>query len=253
MLSKFTNILPFEVKRFLRKNLFKLQLARLSDCELADKNLILSVEPYTMTSPERLYALLEAVRYVHNNNIPGDFLEAGVWKGGSSLLVAKELINLGNTVRNLYLFDTFSGMPEPGETDISFRGENAKSVFTNKKISQDSSNWCFASKAEVQSIIEQSNYPLNKIHLIQGKVENTIPKHAPEKISILRLDTDWYESTAHELKHLYPRLSSGGVLIIDDYGHWLGARKAVDEFIKLNNINAFLHRVDSTCRLLIKN
>ena len=86
-----------------------------------------------------------------------------------------------------------------------------------------------------------------RIHFVEGKVEDTIPAHAPERIALLRLDTDWYESTRHELEHLYPRLSRGGVLIIDDYGHWQGARQAVDEYFGDAHA-ALLNRIDYTAR-----
>ena len=83
-------------------------------------------------------------------------------------------------------------------------------------------------------------------------VEDTIPNQAPKEIALLRLDTDWYESTLHELEHLYPRLVSGGVLIIDDYGHWRGAREAVDEYIDKHKLKLFLTRIDYTGRLCVK-
>ncbi len=81
---------------------------------------------------------------------------------------------------------------------------------------------------------------------------DTIPKNVPEKISILRLDTDWYESTKHELNNLFPRLVSGGILIIDDYGHFQGSKKAVDEYFEENKISSFLFRIDYTGRLFVK-
>ena len=88
--------------------------------------------------------------------------------------------------------------------------------------------------------------------MVPGLVEDTVPSQAPEVIALLRLDTDWYKSTWHELEHLYPRLSVGGVLIIDDYGHWEGARRAVDEFIEAKGLRLFLSRIDYTGRLAIK-
>jgi hypothetical protein len=90
---------------------------------------------------------------------------------------------------------------------------------------------------------------MGRIHFHTGMVEDTIPRLAPERIAILRLDTDWYVSTKHELEWLWPRLSSGGVLIIDDYGHFTGARKAVDEFF---GGQTFLFRIDYTGRLVTK-
>ena len=109
-----------------------------------------------------------------------------------------------------------------------------------------------ASLEEVQKNMSLTKYPTEKIHFVKGKVEDTIPDKAPEKIAILRLDTDWYESTKHELEYLFPRLIEGGILIIDDYGHFEGSRIAVDEYLEKNNIHDFLHRIDYTGRLLVK-
>jgi O-methyltransferase len=97
-----------------------------------------------------------------------------------------------------------------------------------------------------------TGYDMGRIHFVKGKVEDTIPNGAPSRIAILRLDTDWYESTRHELENLYPRLSPRGVLIIDDYGHWAGCRQAVDEYIHSNKIKLLLNRVDYTGRVAVK-
>ena len=104
----------------------------------------------------------------------------------------------------------------------------------------------------VKKNIFSIGYDPEKIHFVQGKVEDTIPATIPEKISLLRLDTDWYESTKHELEHLFPRLSKGGILILDDYGHWQGARKAADEYFNNNHISIFLSRADYTGRIAVK-
>jgi O-methyltransferase len=111
--------------------------------------------------------------------------------------------------------------------------------------------WCIASLDDVRANLLSTGYPANQIHFVPGKVEQTIPKTLPERLALLRLDTDWYESTKHELEHLYPRLSNDGVLIIDDYGHWRGAREAVDEFF-LRSRHPLLHRLDYTGRLMLK-
>jgi O-methyltransferase len=104
----------------------------------------------------------------------------------------------------------------------------------------------------VMEAIESTAYPSEKVHYIKGMVEQTIPEFVPKKIALLRLDTDWYESTKHELEHLFPRLSKGGVLIIDDYGHWQGARKAVEEYLKKNDVKILLNRIDYTGRMGVK-
>jgi O-methyltransferase len=211
-----------------------------------------AVESYTMTSPERVNALIDAVQYVIANNIDGAIVECGVWKGGSSMATMMTLNHLGNQERELYLYDTFAGMSAPTDNDISVAGEVAQEQFDTTKISADASDWCLSSLEEVKQNVLTTGYPQEKIHFIEGKVEDTIPKHIPGKIAILRLDTDWYESTKHELIHLFPLLQPNGVLILDDYGYWQGAKKAVDEYISEHNICILLNRIDDTGRIAIK-
>jgi O-methyltransferase len=112
--------------------------------------------------------------------------------------------------------------------------------------------WCVAGLEDVKRNLYSTGYPKEKLHFIKGKVEDTVPGQAPENIAMLRLDTDWYESTAHELQHLYPRLAKNGVLIIDDYGHWLGSRKAVDEYFAKQSFCPLFNRMDYTGRLAVK-
>lgn len=224
----------------------------LEDISKSDNEILRSVKNYTMTSPERVFAVLEATRYVINKKLPGSIVECGVWRGGTMMAIAQLLQLYIHFDKDLYLFDTFEGMPAPGDSDTDFRGRKAKSMFLAKKRTDNSSDWCYASLSEVKENLESTGYPVGKIHYIAGKVEDTIPDQAPDEISILRLDTDWYESTRHELIHLYPRLVNGGVLIIDDYGHWEGARKAVDEYFVNNGISLFLNRIDYSGRLTIK-
>jgi O-methyltransferase len=208
-------------------------------------DIIRAVRPYTLTSSERIYALIHSINYIIKNNIPGDIIECGVYKGGSAMVIAKVLLDLGIKDRNLYLFDTFKGMPEAGNKDISWSGAKAIDVFNEVRLDGFSLDYV---KERVYSI----GYDRNKIHFVEGMVEDTIPDQAPSVISLLRLDTDWYQSTLHELVHLFPRLSRRGVLIIDDYGYWQGAREAVDEYISKNNLSIFLNRIDFTGRLAIK-
>lgn len=212
-------------------------------------DVIQKVQPFTQTSVERLSALCEAVKYVVASKIPGDIVECGVWKGGSMMAVAHTLLLLKDHSRHLHLFDTFEGMTTPSEKDVSLHGDVASELLkTHQKEDQDSA-WCCASLDAVKAAIDSVGYDLEKIHFIQGKVEDTIPEQAPAVISLLRLDTDWYESTRHELIHLFPRLSPGGVIIIDDYGHWKGARRAVDEYIQAQEVKILLNRIDYTGRI----
>lgn len=212
----------------------------------------LKVRSYTMTSPERIFSLCDAVTYIQENKIEGDIVECGVWKGGSMMAVADTLLRLKETGRHLHLFDTFEGMAPPTENDVDIGGVKAEQLLQSSDKAQEDSVWCRAGLDSVKSAVGSIGYPTDKIHYIQGMVEHTIPHHAPEKIALLRLDTDWYESTRHEMEHLFPRLVKGGVLIIDDYGHWQGARKAVDEYISQHGIRIMLNRIDYTGRIAVK-
>lgn len=208
------------------------------------------VRPYTMTSAERISTLCHAIRYVTEHNIPGDVVECGVWRGGSMMAAALSLQEEQDLSRTLYLFDTFAGMPPPSDVDRSWTGETAFSLLD--KADRSALIWACASIDEVRANLATTNYPTERVKFVEGSVEDTIPREAPEQIAILRLDTDWYESTKHELIHLYPKLSVGGILIIDDYGAWEGARKAVDEYIRENKLLLFLHRIDQTGRTAVK-
>jgi O-methyltransferase len=211
-----------------------------------------SVRPYTMTSPERVNALLDAVQYVVKNNIDGAFVECGVWRGGSAMAVALKLKSLGVSNRNIFLYDTFSGMPAPGDSDVSNGGDAAIDTFERMKVTEDTSEWCYSSLSEVRDNLAATGYPIERMHFVEGKVEETLPAVSPKNIALLRLDTDWYASTKHELENLYPLLMRHGILIIDDYGHWRGAQMAVDEYIFEHELKIYLNRVDDTGRLAIK-
>jgi O-methyltransferase len=207
---------------------------------------------YTATSIERMYGLFMAIKFVIDANIPGDFVECGVWKGGSAMLMAQTLLNMQETARKIYLYDTFAGMTKPTEKDTLIANGSPASK-TWKKMQKDSYNaWAFSPIEEVKSNMLMTNYPQDNIVYVKGKVEDTIPAAIPDNIALLRLDTDWYESTYHELKHLFPLLAHGGVLIIDDYGHFAGAKEAVDTYFKENRIAMLLNRIDYTGRIGIK-
>lgn len=216
-------------------------------------DLYLECKPYTMTSIERMYALYKAVEYVINNKIEGDFVECGVWKGGSSMLIAKTLLKFGIKDRRIWMYDTYEGMSEPTENDKDNLGTGAGELLNNASKEISDSVWCYSELEEVKSNLLTTKYPIDQIKFIKGKVEDTIPDNLPhQSISLLRLDTDWYESTLHELTYLYPILAKAGILIIDDYGHWIGAKKAVDEYIAANDLILYLNKVDYTCRVAVK-
>jgi len=212
----------------------------------------LKVKPYTMTTPERIASLCNAVNYLVKNNIEGDFVECGVWRGGSTMAAIDTLQKAGDKSREIYLFDTYEGMSEPTEHDKVITGTAAIELLNSSNREDATSVWCYSALDEVQKNVGSLKYPSNQVHYIKGKVEDTIPQTLPKKIALLRLDTDWYESTAHELKYLYPLLVPGGVIIIDDYGNWEGARKAVDEYIAAEKLPLLLNRIDYTGRIGIK-
>jgi len=209
------------------------------------------VADYTMTSQARQRAMIDAVRYVSARGLQGSIVECGVWRGGSSMLAALVLAQAGDLDRDLYLFDTFTGMTPPTDDDIAVDGVSAKEHLINdveKKIV-----WCIAGLEDVKRNMASTGYPSDRIHYVQGPVEQTVGEAVPPgPIALLRLDTDWYASTRHEMEHLFPRLLPGGVLIIDDYGHWQGARKAVDEYFHHHGLHLLMHRLDYTGRMLIK-
>lgn len=215
-------------------------------CEIIQR-----VSPFTMTSPERLASLCQAVAYVVRNRIEGDFIECGVWKGGSMMAAALALRHLGDTQRSLFLFDTFDGMSEPSEADVLVSNKKSARALMDA-TDKSAAVWAYSPIDEVRNNIQSVGYPADKVFLVKGKVEDTIPYAFPKPFAILRLDTDWYESTRHELQHLYPKLVTRGVLIIDDYGHWEGARRAVDEYIEASKLPLLLNRIDYTGRIAIK-
>lgn len=207
--------------------------------------------PFTRTSIERMYAAYQATNYVVDCGLPGALVECGVWKGGSSMIMALTLLERGVRDRDIYLYDTFKGMTEPGERDVNAAGEDARPIWQQRQ--RDGVNtWAYSPLAEVQENFVRTGYPMDKVHLVEGKVEQTIPSQMPEAIALLRLDTDWYESTLHELTHMYPRLARGGALIIDDYGSWRGAREATDEYFRQRRTPVLLNRIDYTGRLIVK-
>jgi hypothetical protein len=208
--------------------------------------------PYTMTSVERMYALWQAAGYIARAGVPGDYVECGVWRGGSSMLAALTFARAEEQGRRLWLYDTFEGMTEPTDRDRAFDSATPISDQWGDYRTETGFTLAYASLGEVEANMQAAGIAPDRLEYVVGPVEETIPARAPEQISLLRLDTDWYSSTRHELEHLYPKLSPGGVLIVDDYGHWAGAREAVDEFFGSLASAPLLSRIDYTGRLAVK-
>ena len=206
----------------------------------------------TMTSAARIAALCDGIEYLVRSRIEGAFVECGVWRGGSAMAAALTLLRLDAADRDLYLFDTFAGMPEPGAEDAPspYDGYSPRKRW-RRQVSLGR-EWAGVPSGQVRGRLEATGYPPERVHLVEGMVEETLPACAPQKIAMLRLDTDWYASTKHELEHLYPRLAEGGILIIDDYGPYAGARRAVDEYFAEIGEPVLLNRIDYTGRLVVK-
>ena len=218
-----------------------------------DAELISSFKPFTMTSSERLWSLINAVRHVISNEIPGDFVECGVWRGGSVMAMSQELSAMGVTDRKIWLYDTFAGMTNPTAADVEAgTGITAADMLSATAVADGDNVWCVAGLPDVQANVRSTGYPFENFIFVEGDVAQTLESSFPETISLLRLDTDWYESTRMELEVLYPRLAVGGVCIFDDYGHWQGARKAVDEYFEKLGHRPYMHPIDYSGRVLIK-
>lgn len=239
---------------------FGLQVSRLSSARTrlpieatpADAELIAGLADVTMTSPERLWCLIEAVRALEAADVPGDFAECGVWRGGSVMAMAQQLVALGRTQRRIWLYDTFAGMTDPTAKDVDHAGQSAAELLRSTQVGDGDNVWAFASRPDVEANLARTGYPMAQFTLVEGDVVHTLTEHAPERIALLRLDTDWYESTRACLEVLYPRLVPGGICILDDYGHWDGARSAVDEFFEQHPPRPFLQPIDFSGRVFVK-
>ena len=218
------------------------------ELDLAYAAIIQKIRPYTMTTIERMGALVDAVRHIGKAQIPGCIVECGVWRGGSMMAVALTLLETGD-IRDLFLFDTFEGMTPPTEVDVDNRGVPAEARF-REAIAFDHVDWCYANIEDVRQNLLSTGYPEDRLHFVKGDVLETIPHSQVGEIALLRLDTDWYESTMHELTHFYPILVEGGILIIDDYGYWQGCQKAVDEYFGPKG--PFMCALDSEAKLVVK-
>jgi SAM-dependent MidA family methyltransferase len=203
----------------------------------------------TMVTREGAYAAFCAARHIALNKIPGDLVECGVWRGGICKLMALTLRKYGDLSRKIWLYDTFAGMTRPSEHDKRLADDTSAMGKWEKSQQDDHNNWVYASITDVKNNLLDC-YPFKQFQFVQGRVEETLNHTIPKNIALLRLDTDFYESTKFELEILYPALSRGGVLLIDDYGHWAGSKKAVDEYF--DKKAPLLWRVDYAGRGMIK-
>jgi hypothetical protein len=222
------------------------------DFTASEKLIYTRVCDVAIASPELVVGLVRAADYVLKAKITGAFVECGVFRGGSTMAVMLALMEHGIIDRDFYLYDTFSGFPVPDEVDRYYDGRSAIEEWHEKKLNENQSGWLVSTLEETRANVASTGYPVERMTFVKGMVEDTIPRVAPKQIAFLRLDTDFYASTRHELIQLYDRIAPGGVLIIDDYGAFQGARKAVDEFFEQFERPPFLHRIDSNVRIMVK-
>jgi O-methyltransferase len=223
------------------------------EASAADVAIMDACRSFTMTGAERLWALIQAVHYVNQNGTPGDLVECGVWRGGSAMAMAMTDLCHEGSSRRLWLYDTFQGMTAPSRVDFEFHsGRSAEDLLERTAKSDGNNVWAVASLEDVQANMRQTGFPDERIEFRQGDVACTLLDALPTQVALLRLDTDWYESTRMELEVLYPLVAVGGVIIIDDYGHWAGARQAVDEYLRQQDLRPLIHRIDYSGRMWLK-
>ena len=203
------------------------------------KKFIDVVKKFSMTSEERISKLFDSLEHIRKNNIDGDFVECGVWKGGNIIGVMEYFHYYQIEDKNIWLYDTFEGMSKPEDVDVDLNNVKAQKIIDT--IS------CYSPLDEVKKNLLESKFNHNKLKIVVGDVNETLlsEQNIPTNICVLRLDTDWYSSTKKELEVLYPKLTVNGVLIVDDYGHWKGCKKAVDEYAE--NLKKFeFEQIDYT-------
>ena len=196
-----------------------------------------AVMPYSLVGAGGLEATDRAAQSVNIAGVEGDFAELGVARGGCASLLGMSAFASGAPSRKLWLFDSYEGLPEPGEPDFVANGDTGDHVRPLPKGS------CFGALEEVRSVtLGKFKLPEDRIEFVKGWFENTVPstRDRIQKLAILRIDGDWYESTKVCLEGLFGKVQPGGVVIIDDYDSCIGAKRAVDEFVAANKLNVTL-------------
>ena len=207
----------------------------------------------TMVAPDPIYSLMTSVRYIVENEIEGDFVECGTWRGGCSMAIALTLIDLGATDRIIWVYDTFAGMTKPSFMDVTNDKQRTSAEALMRNNAADA--LLSAPKDSLEAVkanLYSTGYPPQNLRFIEGDVLDTLQSKTPKLACLLRLDTDWYESTCKELEVLYPILTEGGVCIVDDYGAWAGSKQAVDEYFIKYSPRPLMHATNWTVRTWIK-
>jgi len=194
------------------------------------------VRSYTMVGLKRLDNIQSCIESVVANNIPGDFIETGVWRGGSTIFMRAVLKAYGILDRRVWVADSFEGLPKPNAelypADLGDMHHTVKEL----AIPLD----------QVQAHFQKFGLLDEQVRFLKGWFRDTLPTAPIAKLAVLRLDGDLYESTMDALVHLYPKLSIGGYVIVDDYGAIDACRKAIDDFRQTHGIEEEMHWIDWT-------
>ncbi len=211
------------------------------------QRLYLEAREVTMLSRERLFDLYSSVGHVIRHEIPGDIVEVGCW-GGGALAIALSVVQANGSDKCVWGFDTFEGHPEPSPDELDVWGNSQLERF--KELQAQGADWCKVAIEDVQQNVAAICRSTDGLRLVKGKAEETLPIHYPERVSIIRCDVDWYEPSMATFRSLYPRLSSGGIVIVDDYGHHSGSKKAVDEYF--GELHPKFTHIDYSCITFVK-
>ncbi len=243
LLINFFDFLGYELKR---KNNFTDRwgnfIVEANEQEKKDLN---NFQKISLASEVNLWSINQSLKYICNHKIEGDIVECGVYNGSTLSYIGKICEKL-NLKKKIWGFDTFSGFIDG---TLSNKDLDLK---TGKEIKLGVQEVFYSLEEVKNNIFKYDSKNFDKYVFIKGDVLKTldIEENLPKKISFLRLDTDIYKTTKKQLEVLFSRLSKGGILHIDDYGICPGVKSAVDEFFL--NSDIWLHRVDLSCRYLIK-
>jgi len=199
------------------------------------------IKARTMLSAESLYDLWITINYIKKRGLNGDIVEFGVWKGGSLELSARAIKQF-NCKNRLIGIDTFSGHPIPHEDEEDAWGNNMKARYLEEL--EQFGSWAESSMDDVRMNLEKIT---SNFKLIKEEVTGSTTLSEIESIAILRLDMDWYDPTKAALENFFHRIQTGGSIIIDDYGHHTGAKKATDEFFRKHNIHLNFRHINYSC------
>lgn len=191
----------------------------------------------SLCTRDRLLGLQKLAHEVAQRHHTGDVVECGVYRGGSAVVLGERLLRSTES-RAMWLFDVFSGMPEPGPEDPPEAWAETGTLVSSEEI--------------VRKTFLLAKVPLDPVHIVVGRYEETLPGFKPAPVAFLHLDCDWYDSVKLCMDTFYDAVLPGGAIVFDDYGWWSGCRKAVDEFLAERSLDVRLVPIDSTSHYFIK-